>query len=231
MTTQTRMQDVPVRNPELLTILNEYKDLHKWEGFSDNVYCMAKEHKDQRDWFVGEGHLKEIVDQGTRHEGFPEVMYGSETSAHRKDNVYYTKTASAKFKKDCTALIANTNQQMMTWLGTRNNALTATYPPGGFISWHNNANASAFNLIFTWSETGDGCFKYVDPESGETVVMEDKPGWQCKAAYFGSYRDPENLFYHAAETDCWRVTLSYTFDTSDSSQQLREDVIEDIMSE
>ena len=49
------------------------------------------------------------------------------------------------------------------------------YPPGGYISWHNNANASAYNLIFTWSETGDGYFKYIDGETKEEIVIKDKP--------------------------------------------------------
>ena len=119
----------------------------------------------------------------------------------------------------------------MSWLGVKNNALTAWYPPGGFISWHNNANAAAYNLIFTWSETGEGQFEYVDPISKKVVVMQDKPGWQCKAAYFGHYGEPERLFYHAAKSDCWRCTVSFTFDTSVLSAELREDLLEEISSD
>ena len=44
-----------------------------------------------------------------------------------------------------------------------------------------------YNLVFTWSETGDGQFQYMDTKTGETVVMKDRKGWQCKAGYFGSY--------------------------------------------
>ena len=44
------------------------------------------------------------------------------------------------------------------------------YPPGGYISWHNNANASAYNLVFTWSESGNGYFKYIDGETKKEIV-------------------------------------------------------------
>ena len=49
-----------------------------------------------------------------------------------------------------------------------------------FIGWHNNANASAYNLIFTWSETGDGYFKYVDGYTGDEIVIPDKKGGNVK---------------------------------------------------
>ena len=107
----------------------------------------------------------------------------------------------------------------------------AIYPPGGFISWHNNANAAAFNLIFTWSEFGEGCFKYIHPETKEEVICEDEAGqWSCKAAYFGHYGEPDKLLYHAADTDNWRTTVSYTFNTEMASEEFREMVIADISS-
>ena len=103
------------------------------------------------------------------------------------------------------------------------------YPPKGFISWHNNANASAYNLIFTWSETGDGYFKYIDGYTGDEIVIPDKKGWQCKAGYFGAYNEePEKLVYHTASTDCWRITVSYIFNREEMSLGLQEDVIEEI---
>jgi hypothetical protein len=61
--------------------------------------------------------------------------------------------------------------------------------------------------------------------------MKDKQGWNCKAAYFGHYGEPENLFYHAAKTDCWRCTVSFTFDISQASVDYRDDLIEEITSE
>jgi len=117
--------------------------------------------------------------------------------------------------------------RLQTVVSTRYNALCCVYPPGGFIAWHNNANASSYNLILTWSEKGDGWFKYVDPRTNETVTVPDVPGWQAKAFFFGCYADgPENLVYHAASTDCWRMTVSYMFDRD--HKEFWEDVIEEL---
>ena len=100
------------------------------------------------------------------------------------------------------------NTELCTILSTRNNALAQLYPPNGHISWHNNANASAYNLIFTWSETGDGWFKYVDPKTQEVVTIQDEKGWNLKAGHFGAYGSGD-VVYHAARTNCYRMTLSY----------------------
>jgi hypothetical protein len=119
----------------------------------------------------------------------------------------------------------------MNFLSVKHNALCAVYPPGGFISWHSNHNAPGYNLIFSYSETGDGHFSYVHPETKEVVKCEDTAGkWTCKAAYFGSWTESDKVLYHAAETDCWRVTVSYVFDTSETSSELREMILEDIAS-
>jgi hypothetical protein len=222
------MEDIPVRNETLLTILNEYVSFIKDENFETNMHLQCQNERDRKDYWVGERHLKEIVDQGTRHEGFPDAVVGYEMGVHREHHQFYSRKADALYKKEKTAHLAWMNESIMRWLGARHTALTAVYPPGGFISWHNNANAAAYNLIFTWSETGEGAFKYVDPITKEVVVMPDKQGWQCKAAYFGPYNEPENLFYHAAETDCWRITCSFTFNIDPASVEYRQEIIEDI---
>ena len=227
------MQDIPVNNTELLGILDEYRNylMKDIPDFERTFHKSCGEQARQRHFWAGQDHLDEILAQGTRHEGFPDQMYGYEMSVGRKGHEFYNKNVHPSVRKDRTADLAWMNRQVMEWLGVKNNALTAFYPPGGFISWHNNANAAAYNLIFTWSETGDGQFEYVDPATKEVVVMKDKPGWQCKAAYFGHYGEPERLFYHAAKSDCWRCTVSFTFDTSQLSAELREDLLEEISSD
>lgn len=226
----SHMQDIPVKNHELLARLDAYKlflmkDIPKFE---ETFHLSCTQEARNRHFWAGKEHLDEIMDQGTHHEGFPDQMYGYEMSVGRKGHEFFNGNVHPSVRKEKTADIAFMNKDLMEWLGVKNNALTAWYPPGGFISWHNNANAAAYNLIFTWSETGAGQFEYVDPATKQVVVMEDKPGWQCKAAYFGHYGEPERLFYHAAKTDCWRCTVSFTFDTSQLSEQLREDLLEEI---
>lgn len=227
------MQDIPVRNKELLNILEKYRKFltRDKDEFQRVFHRSCKEHANNRHWLTGDGHLQEILDQGERHEGFPDYMYGYEVSVSRKNHQFFSKDAHPLERKDRTAELANLNRLISNWLGVRNTALTAFYPPGGFISWHNNANAAAYNLIFTWSEEGNGQFDYVDPRTKEVVSMPDVKGWQCKAAYFGHYGEKDRLFYHCAKTDGWRVTVSFTFDTSSMSEDYRAEVIEEISSE
>lgn len=227
------MQDVPVRNRDLLTNLNRYRDflMEDIESFQKNFHLQCQQDAKNRHYWTGEKYLKEILEEGDGHEGFPDSVYGYELSIHRKDHEFFTRDAHPSFRTKTNAHLSWMNRELIGWLGVRNNALTCWYPPGGFIAWHNNANAPAYNLIFTWSETGDGHFQYLDPVSKEVFTMKDHSGWQCKAAYFGHYQEPERLFYHSASTDCWRFTVSFMMNTSTLSEELREDLIEDIMTE
>ena len=143
----------------------------------------------------------------------------------------FEKDADPIFKRDMTQHLRELNDKMMNFLSVKHNALAAVYPPGGFISWHNNANAPGFNLIFSYSEDGSGYFDYIHPETKEVVHCQDKPGeWTCKAAYFGHYGEEDKVMYHAASTDDWRVTVSYVFDWSETSEGFRAMVLDDIQS-
>lgn len=222
------MKNIPIVNKEILQCLDEFL----W--FYDNIElvkrnCRLNGRGLDRKWFVGEEYRDEIVRMAERHDGYPETTRGYNLKADRLELL------SDNNNEEVAELISrynNMNSNLCAVLGARNNALTMFYPEDGFISWHNNANASAYNLIFSWSETGEGCFKYIDGDTGEEIVMQDKKGWQCKAGYFGAYGEPwNNLVYHAAETDCWRLTVSFIFDRSDISMGIQDEVIEEIMSD
>ena len=116
------------------------------------------------------------------------------------------------------------NDRLSLELGVSHSALSQMYPPNGFIAWHTNENAIGANLIFTWSETGDGYFEYLDKE-GKKVRMQDKVGWSCKAGYFGE-RDDDKHVYHCARTNCKRITLSYLM--TDACTDWWEDCVEHI---
>lgn len=225
------MQDVPINNRTLIKRLDAIRNIYTEENFEKYFHLSCQQDKDNRDWWTGERYLREVINQGTDHEGFPDSMVGYEVSTHREGHEFFTSDAPPSYRRQMTDRIATASRELIEWLGVRHNALTAFYPPGGYISWHNNANAPAYNLIFSWSETGDGFFQYVDPVSKEVVKMQDHAGWQCKAAYFGHYEEPERLFYHSASSDCWRCTVSFTLDTSALSAEIREDLLEEISSE
>lgn len=226
------MRDIPVKNQELLGLLSPYLDLlnRDREGFQRVFHIAWPQEAKNRSYWVGEKHLQEIRNQLSEHEGYPEVLYGYDLKM-RPDHHLFSQQAQPTEKMELTAELASYNHPLLEWVAAANSALVAYYPPGGFISWHNNANAAAYNIIFTWSENGNGCFKYIDPETKELVVMQDKAGWQCKAGYFGRHNEPEKLFYHAAETDDWRLTISFMFNQDKISEEFREILLEEIATE
>ena len=162
--------------------------------------------------------LKEL--QKAPHIGFPECSKGVSLGTEPK-----------RYPKEWDETIKECDKKLIGFLGAKYGAVKMYYPKDGFLGWHNNANAAAFNLIFTWSEFGEGCFKYIHPVTKEEIICEDAAGaWTCKAAYFGHYGEQDKLLYHAAETDNWRCTVSYTFSTAQASEEFREMVIADISS-
>lgn len=218
---------IPIKNKELLSILNEYSKTHLLDGFEKNVRLMGENQKHNRSYLCGEEYLNKIISMKQKHDGFPEHLYGYEYKPTTNETSFLL-NSNKIWCVDFLKRISKINQKMMEFLCTRNNALTATYPPGGFISWHNNANAYAFNLIFTWSEKGEGDFTYVEPSTGEIIKIKDIPGWSCKAGYFGSYEEPEKIVYHKAETDCWRTTVSFIYNKEDCSKFAQTDIVEEI---
>ena len=221
------MIDVPIKNKEVLSVLD------RWLWYYDNREDLKKVVRlhgksTERDFYVGKKHRDEIIAMDTNHEGFPDSVHGYSLKSDRIEFVKGNNPENANY----IAKFSELNTELCHILSSKNNALAQLYPPDGHISWHNNANASAYNIIFSWSETGDGCFKYVDGHTGNEVVMQDVKGWQCKAGYFGAYQEPwYKRVYHAAETDCWRMTISYIFNRSDMSHGLQDEIIEEIMSD
>lgn len=227
------MKNIPIKNTEILGALNNFLWYYENKDVvAQNLQLHGK--PEDRSHFCGNAYRDMIVKMDEKHDGYPEDCHSYALKADRLHHLGIEGRAdiSVSGALEFIERYSTYNQQLCQLLSTRNNALTQMYPPNGFISWHNNANASAYNLIFTWSETGDGLFKYIDGHTGKEVVMQDTKGWQCKAGYFGAYGEPwYNRVYHAAETDCWRITVSYIFDRSDMSLGLQDEIIEEIMSD
>jgi len=218
---QIPVRDINIQNTEFLDILNEYKDILLKREEGDDTPLIAKEigimHNDEKaDPWTNDEYMHDIINMGREHDGFPKVLKGFSGLKHEGNDM------RGKVIKDASRVL---NTKLMEFLSCRNNALNACYPPGGFISWHNNANAKGYNIIITYSETGDGWFDYWDIEKQERVRIQDVPGWQAKMTYFGPYEDPDKLCYHAAYTDCYRITVAFVFDEAD---EFWEEVIEDL---
>ena len=90
--------------------------------------------------------------------------------------------------------------ELVEYLGARNSAVAMWYPKNGYMSWHNNANASGYNILISYNKTGDGWFRYQDPTTKEIVTLQDRPGWAVKVGYFGSFGEPDKIFWHCPNT-------------------------------
>lgn len=194
------IRDYDIKNSAVLDMLEDfrytYRELYQPE-LTNN--CLFDEMKGKADFYTSEDEMYRYIDMGEDHDGSPEssVCYAIKPQ-------HYNGTHPEEYRKTWNQL----NDTMKTELGVQTSALSTLYPPGGFIGWHTNANAAAFNLIFTWSEKGDGWWKHVDPKTGEVITIPDKEGWQLKAGQFGSHGSG-NVVLHAAKTNCFRITLGY----------------------
>lgn len=217
------MRSVNIKNKEILEILDEFLQIW-WDKRETDLEKFHLGSKDSnREEYISDEYKNKIINMGSSHDGFPEKLKAYSLRLEVNEN---PKISDIEINKG----YLKANEKIQHALSTKYNAICAVYPPGGFISWHNNANASAYNLIFTWSENGDGYWKHVDPYTGKDVLVHDVPGWQCKAFYFGAYIDkPEDIVYHMASTNCWRMTIGYVFDRH--HKQFWEDVIEELETE
>ena len=214
------MNTAVIRNPEFLDLLNQYSDLVQ----SINVEQVRNipTHLAHSNDFVSEEYMKSIVYAGRTHAGYPEECYGFELSAdrlHMDNNAEWLRVSRENER---------INNDIVNYLGAHRRALSMVYPPGGFIGWHNNANASGYNVIFTWSSEGEGEWQHIDPVTKEHVRIPDVKGWQCKYGYYGSYNEMNRVLYHAASTNCLRATIGFVFDANESGKSMAEMVIEEI---
>ena len=223
------MRKVAVRNKLLLEDLKKTEVLITENRIDDFELSGKSFTRENRDHWTGPTHLKYIIKQGHDHEGYPDyhksysVQHNTLKLANDRDEERLASTMK---------MLGDVRMSLSENFLFRQNALFTIYPPGGFISWHNNANASAFNLIFTWSETGEGDFTYLDRNRNKLVTIKDEPGWQAKGGFFASYREnPRHLVYHSAKTDCWRITIAFVLDRSEFSRQMQKEIIQDIETE
>lgn len=224
------MTEVIIRNKKLLNRLNGFVDeFYAIEGYDDQKHWMysKKEHTENGEYYCGQEHLDYKLATQETHSGFPEEHFAQPITNMVRNDPDKFLGFKDKVKNDFAVEI-----------GAMHSALLNYYPPGGFVGWHTNWNANCYQLLFTWSKTGDGYFKYLDNATGEIVTIQDKPGWQCRHFYFGSKLEEDYHCWHSAYAGCDRITLAYKFvnnslqDPSDASaRMLRDQLIEEIESE
>lgn len=190
-------------NEEVLDLLNTYSTFFFDQDLTELTKLAVQNPKNkpirQSGWGTSEAYLKVIVDKDGHHDGYPEMTYSHDLQSG--------KYSSPESKEKCLEV----SQELMSWLGARNQAVHSYYPgDGGYIGWHNNWNAHGYNIIFSYTVDGSGYFKYLDPISKEVIHMQDSPGWCCKVGYFGRGREPDKVIYHCAGTNkSPRLTIAF----------------------
>lgn len=220
------MKDIPL-NDYCIDLLNEALWFTQEANYK-KVEGKKLDQLDKADYYTGNKYFEKILSMGENHNGFPEILvgysFGSFVKLDKNSEDYDMNLAKVLGKS------SDFLNKIQTTFNLKRNALFSLYPPGGYISWHNNANASAYNFIFTWSETGDGYWQHYDMKEQKHVVIPDVKGWQCKAGYFGAYADgKDKLVYHTARTrNSIRMTIAFVLDRSEMSSGLQNWIIEDI---
>lgn len=222
------MSEIVIRNKELLTTLNGFiNDLFNKEDYNDPKYQVysSLEDKFNGKYFCSDQYLRECLSR-TDLVGPPDRHYAQPIAKMVRAEPDKWGDYMQRVKYDFAAEI-----------GAHTSALLSYYPPGGFVGWHTNYDASAYQVLFTWSK-GDGYFTYYDKLNDEITTIPDVAGWQCRHYYFGPENEPENICWHAAYAGDERVTLAYKFcgygknDSRDiQAQTLRDLLIEDIETE
>ena len=188
-------------HPDLLSILDRFQ---KWFFDQD----ISQLHINRRDDFKKNLNYKECTERQYLEDalptperfGYPRDCYGIDMNPYPNEK---------PLPKDFDPVLRKLDDDLITFLGARNNALKMYYPPQGFIGWHNNGNAPGYNIIITYSSEGDGSFYRYDATNNKIIEQKDKKGWFVKVGYFGHFKEPEKVCWHAARTDCDRLTLSY----------------------
>lgn len=224
------MTEVVIRNKNLLNRLNGFIDeFFQIEGYDDPKYRVfsSEENVENAEYYCGKEWLEHMLLNWNAHSGYPEQHMAQPVStmvAKDRDKFINFKE---KVKNDFAAEI-----------GAMHSALLNYYPPGGFVGWHTNWNANCYQILFTWSKSGNGYFKYYDKKKNEIVTIQDVPGWQCRHFYFGRKDELDHHCWHAAYAGEDRITLAYKFTNNSlndpmdaTARMLRDQLIEEIESE
>lgn len=225
------MSTIQIRNRELIQQLDGFRDLliDAIESTDPSELKKALTHGNSSrtftdpQFFTGPDYLEQMRSADPAdHEGFPEQHHSFPISRLNLEVGGPFAEVENVAKKD-----------LVDYFGALTNAVALFYPPKGFVGWHTNWNNVGTQILVTWSETGEGYFRYYDNDKGEVVTLQDTPGWSAHTHRFGPPGPDE--CWHAAYTDCPRITLAYRYFVDagdwDSSRSACNDMINYAISE
>ena len=151
------MSEVVIRNKEMLDVLNGFSDeMLSKPSHNDEKYWTYNERSDitKGDYYTSRLYLDDCLSRYPELVGPPDRYFAQPISKMVREDKEMWGAFMQKVKYDFAAEI-----------GAHTSALLSYYPPGGFVGWHNNYDASAYQVLFTWSETGEGYFEYYDKKT------------------------------------------------------------------
>ena len=218
------MSEITIRNKEFLNTLNAISDEFFAMDNYNNPECYvysSEEDMSKGEYYCSQEYLDECLSRD-KLVGVPDRHFAQPISKMvRVDPRWqdYMKRVKYDFASE---------------IGAHTSALLSYYPKGGFVGWHTNYDASAYQVLFTWS-TGKGFFRYLDNKTGELVTHQDVAGWQARHYYFGPESEPHNHCWHSAYAGGDRITLAYKFvgggedsPRDEQARRLRDLLIEEI---
>ena len=206
------MRDVDINNPDIQARL---------DGFAEKLNALKPaevlpiDHRDKsidKHMGVSTEYLHRIMEEG--HEGFPKSIKGVDLLAHPS-------LQNAPEWKD---IFQDVSFNFARELGCQQNALCCFYPEDGFIGWHTNKDAPGHTILFTWSETGDGFYRYRHKASGEIITLPDKPGWVCRTGSYGDGKDYGKEQWHCALTNEPRWSIGFYIRSAEMTKMIVEDI-------
>jgi len=201
------MINIEIKNKEIINLLNDYST---WiENLNKSVFKLQGK-VDENDYYTEEEYFKTIDKEN--HIGWPEVSYGADIS--------YTNRTSIDLRERIRRIDSDFNDI----LSAKHCAVKMYYPEGGYMGWHNNHNASGYNILFSYTKNGNGYFRYKDPITLETITMHDAPGWTAKVGYYGNLEEKDKIYWHCARAYETRLTLGFIIPDKNFWEMMIEDI-------
>jgi len=208
------MRPIQLRNESIIKTLGSISDVIYQD---DLLNELVSESKEDRSELID----KSIYPVSDEYFHCAKNDFSIETFAFPRETLMSSINAS----KTASESIKRYKRKLQRVLGGRNSALTALYPSDGYIGWHHNGNAPGYNILFSYSLDGDGCFKYYDYETKEIKVVQDQVGWNVKVGYYPSENiEPENVYWHAADTKNPRLSVAFIVDDRNIWKNMINDI-------
>lgn len=216
---------VDFKNKELKeTFNNIVEKFYDLKG--DNVYDQYQNYHSAKnkplEWYASEECLRDFyLPKWEEHDGFP-----SDYKAVPVNSIVLHSAAPWR------QFEFYVRKELVSLVGANRCALFNYYQGDGLTGWHTNWNASGYQIVFSWSPTGDGYFRYLDKEKDKIVTLEDKKNdWVCRYYKFGKINEPMEHCWHAAYTESDRFTICYLFQDDGHKQGTQLELLKDFVYE